>query len=124
MAIANAIVLAEEKIGQAPAHPDGRALAVFLCQAVLQKYAARTRRRLAKEHQWLVSIPGAVEAMAHWRGNIEELAICGAIEPVVAADIDLVNMFGNCQWVEVRQAIDETMVEIVAWTGGNTKSRM
>ena len=48
-------------------------------------------------HQWGVNLPGACEALCHWRGTIEPLVLNGTIEPLVAADLDLVNMFGNAE---------------------------
>ena len=45
--------------------------------------------------QWGVGFPGAVEAMVHWRGTIEEMIKAGILEPMVALDVDNVNMFGN-----------------------------
>ena len=30
--------------------------------------------------------------------KIEELIVAGALEPMIAADLDMVNMFGNAEW--------------------------
>ena len=38
---------------------------------------------------------GACEALCHWRGTIELLIMDGTLEPMAAADQDLVDMFGN-----------------------------
>ena len=49
-------------------------------QVILQSKVLRMR-------QWGISLPGACERLCHWRGTIEPMA----------ADLDLVNMFGNAE---------------------------
>ena len=49
-----------------------------------------------------LTLPGACEALCHWRGTIEPN---GTLEPLVAADLDLVNMFGNAEWPHIRAAL-------------------
>ena len=56
------------------------------------------RTKTLHMHQWGVNLPGACEALCHWRGTIELLVLNGTLEPLVAADLDLVNMFGNAEW--------------------------
>ena len=53
------------------------------------------RTKTLHVHQWGANLPGACEALCHWRGTIEPLVLNGTLEPLVAADLDLVNMFGN-----------------------------
>jgi hypothetical protein len=53
------------------------------------------RPKLAHMHQWGVGIPGATEAMVHWRQTVEQLALSGDIPALVAVDVDMVNMFGT-----------------------------
>ena len=56
----------------------------------VQRQAAPRLRRICRTyHQWGVEMPGGCEALVHWRSTVEELAINGAIEPVVAFDLDL-----------------------------------
>ena len=81
-----------------------------------KKYGPLCRRRFRQEHQWAVSVPGACEALCHWRSTVEELARTGVIEPVVAADLDMVNFFGSCEWSDIRDALGQDMPEIRAWT--------
>ena len=40
---------------------------------------------------------GVCEGLCHWRDTIQPLAAKGTLEPLVAADLDLVNMFGNAE---------------------------
>ena len=54
--------------------------------------------------------------MSHWRATVEELIIDGTLPALVAADIDLVNMFGNTEWPSIREAIDSELREVRAWT--------
>ena len=56
------------------------------------------------------------EGLCHWRGTIEPLAASGTLELLVAADLDLVNMFGNAEWPRIRQALRTHFPEPSAWT--------
>jgi hypothetical protein len=47
---------------------------------------------------------------------VEELITCGVLEPVVAADLDLVNMCGNVEWPAIRDAIQGHFSEASPWT--------
>ena len=53
---------------------------------------------MAANHQWGLSVPGACESLCHWRGVVEDMAKAGELGPVVIADLDQVNMFGNAEW--------------------------
>ena len=64
------------------------------------------RPKLALMHQWGVGIPGAAEAMVHWRTTIEQLALSGDIPPLVAIDVDMVNMFGTAEWPSIRETLE------------------
>eukprot|EP00973_Karenia_brevis_P011259 1523686-Karenia_brevis.AAC.1 len=44
------------------------------------------------------------------------MARAGLVEPVVIADVDQINMFGNAEWDSIRQSIDSGLPEIHAWT--------
>eukprot|EP00973_Karenia_brevis_P021040 2894177-Karenia_brevis.AAC.1 len=61
-------------------------------------------------------MPGSVEALSHWRTIIEELIKDGTLEPMVAADLDLVNMFGNTEWPAIRQSVEKHFAEALSWT--------
>ncbi len=60
-------------------------------------------------------MPGGCEALVHWRSAVEEIALSGAIEPLVAFDLDLTNMFGSIEWPEIRAAVDRDFQEASAW---------
>ena len=82
----------------------------------VQRQAAPRLRRICRTyHQWGVEMPGGCEALVHWRSTVEELAISGAIEPVVAFDLDLKNMFCSIEWAEIRAAVDRDFEEASAW---------
>ena len=49
---------------------------------------------LAVQEEWQTA---PHQALCHWRGTIEPLVLNGTLEPLVAADLDLVNMFGNAE---------------------------
>ena len=72
----------------------------------IKQYAKQIRRAMSEEHQWGISVPGACESLSHWRGTIEDIARSGEIEPVIIADLDQVNMFGNAEWESIRQSVD------------------
>ena len=74
------------------------------------------RTKTLRMHQWGVNLPGACEALCHWRGTIEPLVLNGTIEPLVAADLDLVNMFGNAEWPRIRAALRTHFPEASSWT--------
>ena len=74
------------------------------------------RTKTLHMHQWGVSLPGACEALCHWRGTIEPLVLNGTLEPLVAADLDLVNMFGNAEWPHIRAALRTHFPEASSWT--------
>ena len=67
-------------------------------------------------HQWGISLPGACERLCHWRGTTEPLAANGTLEPLVAADLELVNMLGDAGWPCIRQALRTHFPEASAWT--------
>eukprot|EP00973_Karenia_brevis_P024339 3357281-Karenia_brevis.AAC.1 len=72
-----------------------------------KKHLPELRRRFRDSHQWGVGMPEACEAMAHWRGTVEELVVQGTLPPLVAVDVDLVNMFGSTEWPAIRDAVGE-----------------
>ena len=74
------------------------------------------RTKTLHMHQWGVNLPGACEALCHWRGTIEPPVLNGTLEPLVAADLDLVNMFGNAEWPDIRAALRTHFPEASAWT--------
>ena len=67
-------------------------------------------------HQWSVSLPVACEAFLHCRGTIEPMVENGFLEPLVAADVDFVNMSGNAEWSRIRQPLPTHFPEVSAWT--------
>ena len=59
-----------------------------------------------------VNSPGACETLGH-----QELLIAdGTLEPMVVADLDLVNMFVNVKWPSTRKALQRHFPEAPAWT--------
>eukprot|EP00973_Karenia_brevis_P057015 7931794-Karenia_brevis.AAC.1 len=82
----------------------------------VKKYAKPIRQAMAVEHQWGISVPGACESLCHWRSTVEDMARAGDMDPVVIADVDQVNMFGNAEWDSIRESIDQNLPEISAWT--------
>ena len=46
----------------------------------------------------------------------------GSLEPQVAADLDLANMFGNAEWPCTRQALRTHFPEASAWTERHRQS--
>ena len=44
------------------------------------------------------------------------LVLNGTLEPLVAADLDLVNMFGNAEWPHIRAALRTHFPEASTWT--------
>ena len=64
------------------------------------------RSKVLHMHQRSISLPGACEPMA---AN-------GTLEPLVAADLNLVNMFGNAEWPRIRQALRTHFPDASAWT--------
>ena len=71
---------------------------------LVHQHRVKLRQTCLGMHQWGIGLPGAVEALAHWRGTIEELIFAGDLEPMIAADLDLINMFGNAEWPAIRSA--------------------
>ena len=60
-------------------------------------------------------MPGGGEALVHWRGLIEELAMEGAIQPLVAFDLDLSNMYGTIEWPKIRDAVSKHFQDAEPW---------
>lgn len=74
----------------------------------LQRQSApRLRKACQTYHQWRVEVLGACEALILWRSAVEELAISGAIEALVALYHVLQNMFCSVEWSERRAAEDK-----------------
>ena len=40
----------------------------------------------------------------------------GSLEPLLAADLDLVNMFGNAEWPRIRHSLRMHFLEASVWT--------
>ena len=57
-----------------------------------------------------------MRGFCHLLGTIEPMVANGAVEPLVAADLDLVNMCGNAEWPCIRQANRTQFLEDSAWT--------
>ena len=93
----------------------GEFLRGCMAKRMQRQAAPRLRRTCRSYHQWGVEMPGGAEALVHWRSTIEELAISGAIEPLIAFDLDLQNMFGSIEWAELRRAVDRDLQEASAW---------
>ena len=74
------------------------------------------RSKALRVHQWCISLPGACEALCHWRGTIEPMVANGPLGPLVAADLDLVNMFDNAESPRIPQALRTHFLEASAWT--------
>ena len=74
------------------------------------------RSKTLRVRQWGISLPGACEALCHWRGTTEATVANGSLEPLVVADLDLVNMFGNAEWPRIRQVLRTHFPEASAWT--------
>ena len=68
------------------------------------------RSKALRMHQRITSLPGACEALCHWRGTTEPMA-ANTLEPLVAADL-----FGNSEWPRTRQALRTHFPEASAWT--------
>ena len=79
------------------------------------RQTARDPRPSHPPLQGLTHAPGACEGLCHWRGT-EPMVANGSLEPLVAADLDLVNMFGNAEWTSIRQALHTHLLEASAWT--------
>ena len=91
----------------------------FLPAAMTKKVQRRAAPSLCKVfqgfRQWGIEMLGGAEALVHWRELVEEVAVAGGIEPLVAFDLDLANMFGNVEWPQIRSAISKYFPEAEAW---------
>ena len=94
----------------------GELLRSCYAKHLVYKHRVKLRQTCLGMHQWGIGLPGAVEALAHWRGTIEELIFAADLEPMVAADLDLVNMFGNAEWPAITSAVNTHFKEALAWT--------
>ena len=94
----------------------GEVLRSCYAKHLVHKHRVKLRTTCLSMHQWGIGLPGAAEALSHWRGTIEELICDGTLEPMVAADLDLVNMFGNAEWPSIRSAIQSHFEEALPWT--------
>ena len=96
---------------------NGKPRPIKMGEFLRSAYAKRlVRTKTLHMHQWGVNLPGACEALCHWRGTIEPLVLNGTLEPLVAADLDLVNMFGNAEWPHIRAALRTHFPEASSWT--------
>ena len=94
----------------------GELLRSSYAKRTVHRFRRSLRPTLLNMRQWGVGMPGSVEALGHWRSRIEELMLHGTLEPVVAADLDLVNMFGNIAWPFIRDALQNHFQEALSWT--------
>ena len=66
----------------------------ILCLAFAKRLVNLVQDRLRftlRTHQWRVNLLDACEAPGHWRTTLEPLIQGGTLEPMVVADLDLVN---------------------------------
>ena len=94
----------------------GELLRSACAKRLVNQHQVVIRSMVLRMHQWCISQPGASEGLCHWRGAIEPTVANGTLEPLVAADLDLVNMFGNAKWPCIRQALRAHFPEASAWT--------
>jgi hypothetical protein len=94
----------------------GEFLRSAYAKSLAHKHQGKLRKKLLDMHQWGVGMPGSCEALAHWRGTIEELILAGVLDPMIAVVIDLVNMFGNVEWSSIRAALQEHFPEALPRT--------
>ena len=93
----------------------GEVLRSAYAKHLVHKHRGRLQVTCLKMHQWGVGMPGSAEALSHWRCTIEELIRDGTIEPMLATDLDLVNMFGSVEWPAIRVALGEHLPEALPW---------
>ena len=95
-----------EEEWQTATRQDGRAPAPRPTPSSLRTSTrSSSAPRLCAQHQWSISLPGAWKALCHKRSTIEPMVASGTLELLVAADLDLVNMFGNAEWPRIRRAL-------------------
>ena len=63
------------------------------------------RSKVLRVHQCGISQLGGCEGLYHRRDTIEPKVANGSLEPLIAADLDLVNMIGIAEWPCIRQAL-------------------
>ena len=93
----------------------GEFLRAATAKKVQRRAAPSLRKVFMRLWHWGIEMSGGAEALVHWRGLIEELALAGAIEPLVAFDLDSANMFGSVKWPQIRDAIAKYVPEASAW---------
>ena len=64
----------------------------YFAKRYAKQYAKQIWRATSEEHPWGISMPGACESLCHWRGNTEDMATSGDIQPVIIADFVQVNI--------------------------------
>jgi hypothetical protein len=107
-----------EKKGSTTPRPVriGEFLRTSFSKKLVKTAAAGLRPKLLDMHQWGVCMPGGAEALVHWRDTLEELALSGQVEALVAFDLDLQNMFGSVEWPCIREAMNGHFQAAAAWT--------
>ena len=95
-----------KKNGQAASHQDGRVPSLCLRQASGESVSgAPSHQRPCTCISGVSTCQGRAKPCVTGGGTIEPLVLNGTIEPLVAADLDLVNMFGNAEWPHIRAAL-------------------
>ena len=111
------LVWLKKKKGPAPRPVQiGEVIRSSFAKRTLRRHEASLRQVLLRMRQWGMAMPGAAEAIIHWRGTVEEMAMSGLIPPLVALDLDLCNMFGSTEWPPIRAAIAKHFPAAEAWT--------
>ena len=64
-----------------------------------------------------LGVQEATEALAHWRGLVEETATVGVAHPVVIADLDVRNFFNNVELPATRRGEQRFLLEASAAVG-------
>ena len=83
---------------------------------------ARLRPVTVDMHRWSVNLPGACEALGHWTATLEPFIADGTLEPIVVADLDLVNIFGNDEWPSTRKALQRHFPRSLRPTGNTSRT--
>ena len=84
LAYADAALLAARPIKM------GELLRSAYAKQLVNQHKVILRSKVLRMHQWGISLPGACEGLCHLGGTVEPMAANGTLEPLVAADLDLV----------------------------------
>ena len=109
------LVFLRKKAGNAPRPVRvGELWRRVIAKRLLHANREKIQRVCIAARQFGVAVPGGAEGLIHFR-TLERRLAAGA-DATAVIDVDFQNAFPSLEWDSIREAVDEFLPEVGAWT--------